>query len=285
MTDFLNLLDVGEISTKLPPYELHLDVYLIAAIWSLLYAMAFVRLAPKLGRSSRPSRFELTNHICAVLTFIVGSTWPIHDVSEKSMYFVHMIQHLSFVNLLTIFVIFSVPNWLARYIFVRKYVLVVMRYCTRFIPATIIFNLLIVIFHWPAFVDETLSSGVVHFFAHFAMVIGFIIVWMVVLSPVPELSRPTPLVQMIFLFFQSIIPTIPASFLTLGTKPLYRIYESLPKLFSMSPIEDQQAAGLIMKIGQGLLIWCMICVIWFSWSNNEKKRESRFNSEKANKLD
>ena len=60
-----NLLDVGEISTKLPPYELHLDVYLIAAIWSLLYAMAFVRLAPKLGRSSRPSRFELTNHICA----------------------------------------------------------------------------------------------------------------------------------------------------------------------------------------------------------------------------
>ena len=105
------------------------------------------------------------------------------------------------------------------------------------------------------------------------MVIGFIIVWMVILSPVPEIVRPTPLVQMIFLFLQSIVPTIPASFLTLGNKPLYKIYTQLPKLFGISALDDQRIAGLIMKIGQGLLIWGMIAVIWFSWSNEEKENK------------
>lgn len=269
---------------NLPPFESHIDVYLIAAIWCLVYAIAFIRLAPKLGRETRPSKFQLINHICAIVTFVVGSTWPVHDVSEKSMYFIHMLQHLAFINLMAIFIIFSVPSWLARYIFVRKYLLGVMRYCVRFLPATIIFNLLIILFHWPAFVDATLQSGLIHFLAHFAMVIGFIIVWMVILSPVPEIVRPTPLVQMIFLFLQSIVPTIPASFLTLGNKPLYKIYTQLPKLFGISALDDQRIAGLIMKIGQGLLIWGMIAVIWFSWSNEEKNRELRFSSEKENKL-
>ena len=166
-----------------------------------------------------------------------------------------MLQHLAFINLMAIFIIFSVPSWLARYIFVRKYLLGVMRYCVRFLPATIIFNLLIILFHWPAFVDATLQSGLIHFLAHFAMVIGFIIVWMVILS-----------------------------FLTLGNKPLYKIYTQLPKLFGISALDDQRIAGLIMKIGQGLLIWGMIAVIWFSWSNEEKNRELRFSSEKENKL-
>lgn len=269
---------------NLPPFEPHIDAFLIAAVWCLFYTAAFLRLAPKLGRPTKPTRFELANHICAITTFLVGSTWPVHDVSEKNMYFVHMLQHLAFINLMSIFIIFSVPSWLARYIFVRKNLLPLMRQCTRFLPATIIFNVLIVFYHWPAFVEATLNSGLLHFLAHLTMVIGFIVVWMVVLSPVPEIVRPSPLVQMIFLFLQSIVPTIPASFLTLGSKPLYKVYEKLPKLFSMSALEDQQAAGIIMKIGQGLLIWAMIAVIWFTWSNNESKRELRFQSEKANKL-
>lgn len=269
---------------NLPPFELHIDVYLIAAVWCLVYALAFIRLAPKLGRDTKPTRFQLANHICAVLTFIVGSTWPVHDVSEKSMYFVHMAQHLAFINLMAIFIIFSIPTWLARFLLVRKYILGITRYCVRFLPATVIFNVLIIIFHWPAFVDATLRNGFLHFGAHFMMVFGFIIVWMVIISPLPEIVRPTPIVQMIFLFLQSIVPTIPAAFLTLGSKPLYKVYENLPKMFGISTIEDQQIAGSIMKIGQGLIIWGMIAVIWFTWSREEDQRELRFSAQKKNKL-
>ena len=33
---------------------------------------------------------------------------------------------------------------------------------------------------------------------------------------------------------------------------------------------DQQVAGLIMKIGGGLLLWSIIAVIFFKWSAKEE---------------
>jgi len=267
-----------------PQFEAHLDVVLIAALWCGAYWLAFSRIAPRLNQPTRPSRVQLAAHICAVLTFITGSVWPIHDVSEKSLYFVHMAQHMAFINLMSLFVVLSLPTWLARWMLLRKFVLPLVRKSTRFLTATVLFNLLIVIFHWPAVVTVTLESGFLHFLAHFVMVLCFVVIWMVIISPAPEIRTPTPIMQMIFLFLQSVIPTLPASFLTFGTEPLYKVYVDLPKLFNLSALDDQRIAGLIMKIGGGLLIWAVIAVVFFRWSSSEKARELRYVASKENKL-
>ncbi|MFN8016061.1 MAG: cytochrome c oxidase assembly protein [Acidimicrobiia bacterium] len=269
---------------SLPPFEAHADVFIISFIWCGAYWAAFSRLAPRLKQSTKPSKVQLTAHICAVATFITGSIWPVHDVSEKSMYFVHMAQHLAFINLMSLFIVMSVPTWLARWIIVRKFVLPVVRKGSRFIYATLLFNLLIVFFHWPAVVTLTLENGLLHFLAHLTMVLSFAVIWMVIVSPAPEITRPTPIMQMIFLFLQSVIPTIPASFLTFGNKPLYKVYDNLPKLFSMDALEDQRVAGLIMKIGGGLLLWGVIAIVFFKWSSTESKREIRYRESQNNKL-
>ena len=76
---------------------------------------------------------------------------------------------------------------------------------------------------------------------------------------------------MLYLFTWSIVPTIPASFLTLGSKPLYKFYETVPHLYGLSTMEDQQIAGLIMKIGAGLLLWMTIAVVFFRWASDEER--------------
>ncbi|HMS24660.1 MAG TPA: cytochrome c oxidase assembly protein [Acidimicrobiia bacterium] len=269
---------------QFPSFETHFDVWLIALIWSGAYWVAFVRIGARLGQPTRPTRVQLIAHCAAVLTFLGGSLWPVHDVAEKSLYFVHMAQHLAFINLMALFIVMSIPSWLARWILVRRGILPVVRVATRFLPATILFNVLIVVFHWPAFVTLTVNSGLIHFFAHLVMVLCFVVIWMVIVSPAPEIRRSTPIVQMIFLFLQSVIPTLPASFLTFGSRPLYKVYEDLPKLFSLSALEDQRIAGLVMKLGGGLLLWAVIAVIFFQWSTSETNRELRFRRQNANKL-
>ena len=95
--------------------------------------------------------------------------------------------------------------------------------------------------------------------------------WWPVLSPLPELpalSRPG---QLIYLFFQSLAPTIPASFLTFGSTPLYRFYEGVPHLWGLSTVDDQRLAGLIMKIAAGLLLWGIIAVVFFRWASEEER--------------
>src|SRR5206468_8216152 len=50
-------------------------------------------------------------------------------------------------------------------------------------------------------------------------------------SPLPEVPQARPPTKMLYLFLQTIVPTVPASFLTFGTTPLYHFYEHVPRLW------------------------------------------------------
>jgi putative membrane protein len=95
--------------------------------------------------------------------------------------------------------------------------------------------------------------------------------WWPVLGPIPDLPKLTPLMGMGYLFLQSLIPTIPASFLTFADEPVYEIYETLPRLWGLSALDDQLIAGLIMKIGGGAVLWTAIAVIFFRWAFEEER--------------
>ena len=91
------------------------------------------------------------------------------------------------------------------------------------------------------------------------------------MSPLPELPALSPPGQMLYLFLQSLAPTIPASFLTFGRTPLYRIYETFPRIWGISALDDQLIAGLIMKLVGGLLLWIVIAAIFFRWFAQEQR--------------
>jgi putative membrane protein len=89
--------------------------------------------------------------------------------------------------------------------------------------------------------------------------------WWPVMSPLPEMPALSPPGQMMYLFFQSLAPTIPASFLTFGHSPLYPVYAMFPRIWGIEALEDQLIAGLLMKLGGGLILWGFIVTIWFRW--------------------
>src|SRR5204862_3316761 len=99
--------------------------------------------------------------------------------------------------------------------------------------------------------NAALEHALIHFAVHTVIFVSSLIVWMPLLSPLPEVPRLQPLGRMLFLFLQSVVPTVPASFLTFGAHPLYSFYDHVPRLFGVSAISDIQVAGGIMKIGVG----------------------------------
>jgi putative membrane protein len=95
--------------------------------------------------------------------------------------------------------------------------------------------------------------------------------WWPVLSPLPELpALPAP-GKMLYLFVQSLAPTIPASFLTFGTHPLYPVYATFPRIWGIGPLTDQLIAGLLMKIGGGLILWGVLGGVFFRWFAQEQR--------------
>jgi putative membrane protein len=95
--------------------------------------------------------------------------------------------------------------------------------------------------------------------------------WWPVIGPIPDIPKLEPLPAMGYLFLQSLVPTIPSAFLILGSRPLFPIYETMPRLWGIPALEDQMYAGLVMKFGGGLILWGVIAGIFFSWWAEEQR--------------
>lgn len=259
------------LAVSVPAFTSHPDVLLVVAVIAVGYITALTRLGPQLAPAGCPvaTRQQKICFALGTLAIFLASSWPIHDLAEGYMYSIHMVQHLTYTMVAAPLLLLGTPAWLARWILRPRWLFSTVRAMSRFVPAIVTFNVIIVVTHWPAFVDLTLRSALVHFLAHTVLLGSAFLIWMPILSPLPEIPRLAPIGRMVFLFLQTIVPTVPASFLTFGQHPLYRRYESLPKLWGLSALNDQLIAGLIMKIAAGLLLMTLIAVIFFRWVATE----------------
>jgi putative membrane protein len=264
-------------AAQFPAFTPHPDVFLVVGLIVVGYATAITRLGPRLAPAGTApaTTFQKTCFGLGGATIFLASAWPIHDLAEGYQYSIHMVQHLLYTMVAAPLLLLGTPAWLARWILSPRWLFRSVRSVSRFVPAIVTFNLVIVVTHWPAFVDLTLRSVVAHFLAHTVLLLSAFIIWMPLLSPLPEIPRLAPISRMVFLFLQTIVPTIPASFLTFGHHPLYRRYETLPKLWGISALDDQLIAGLVMKIGAGLLLSALIAVIFFRWVATESQTPRR----------
>ena len=139
----------------------------------------------------------------------------------------------------------------------------------------ILAGLYLALIHVPAVVDLSLRYEFAHLVIHTGILVTATLMWWPVLGPIPDLPKMPPFMAMGYLFVQSLVPTIPASFLTFADAPLYKIYETLPRLWGISALDDQVVSGLIMKVGGGLVLWTAIAVIFFKWAFEEERATRR----------
>jgi putative membrane protein len=161
------------------------------------------------------------------------------------------------------------PAWMWRALLRPAPVRAVWALLTRPLVALIVANGVLFFVHWPAVVTLSVRSELAHFSLHTLLLGSAIVMWWPVLSPLPELpalSRPG---QLMYLFFQSLAPTIPASFLTFGTEPLYPIYATFPRIWGIDALTDQLVAGLVMKLVGGAILWAVITAVFFRWGKEE----------------
>jgi putative membrane protein len=256
-------------------WHFHPDVWATVVLLAASYAWALKKVGPRyVEAGERPATGrQVLWFSLGLLALWVSGDWPLHDLAERQLYSAHMVQHLVLALMAPALLLAGTPSWLARALLSPRPVMAVMRRLTRPVPALLLFNAVLVTTHWPAVVDLSLTNHLFHLVTHAALTGAALVMWWPVLSPLPELPRLSYPAQMLYLFLQTIVPTVPASFLTFAGSPIYDIYETLPRAFSISVLDDQRLAGLIMKIGGGVLLWSVIAVLFFRWSRKEERPE------------
>jgi putative membrane protein len=94
---------------------------------------------------------------------------------------------------------------------------------------------------------------------------GATLMWWPVLSPLPELPRLSYPLQMLYLFLLSIPMSMVAVYIVYADEVLYPAYAAAPRLFALSPMQDQLLGGLIMWIPGGLFFYAILSVVFFRW--------------------
>ena len=254
---------------QLSPWHAHPDVWVLFGSIIAAYLVACRRHLRDTGESTPLRRRRL--FVLGVAILWLGADWPIHDLAERYLYSVHMTQHLLFTLVAAPILIAGTPPWMLRRMLRPKAVKTVFRFLTRPLVALILFNSVLLFTHWPAVVTASVHSEWLHFGLHTALTLSALVVWWPIMSPLPELpALPAP-GQMIYLFLQSLAPTIPASFLTFGTHPLYPVYATFPRIWGIGVLTDQLIAGLIMKLVGGAILWGFIAVVFFRWHAEENR--------------
>jgi putative membrane protein len=257
----------------LPPFHLHLDVVALVVVLAGGYEWALRRLGPRQVAAGETvaAPHQRAAYWLGVAAVAVAAEWPVHDLSERSLFSVHMFQHLLLSLVAPGLLLLGTPAWLLRLLLRPRWLRAVAAQLTRPFFALILFNAVIVVTHWPAWVDLTVRSELFHFAAHTLLFGAALCMWWSVVSPLPEMPTLSYPARMIYLFLQSIVPTVPASFLTFGSEPMYRVYATFPRIWGLDVLTDQRIAGLSMKLLGGAILWGVMGVIFFRWFGQEQR--------------
>lgn len=206
----------------------------------------------------------------ALLLLWLALDWPVGPLGATYLASVHMGQLLVISLVVPALLLLGLPRSVLRSPFGTPGGGPVLRAITHPVAALVIYNGVVVGTHVPAVLDTMVATQPGMLAMDLAWLLAGVVFWWPVLAPEPGREWFNPFFQMGYLILNTIPATVPYSFLVFADFPLYRTYELAPPIPGVSTLRDQRIAGLLMKIGGGLLLWTAITILFFRWYREEE---------------
>jgi putative membrane protein len=207
-------------------------------------------------------------HSGLVLIFLSLNGW-IHDLSDYYLFSAHMVQHLVLTLVAPPLLIMGTPGWMLRPALRWRGVGPMARWATAASRGFLIFNVVIVVWHLPPMYEYAMEHHPVHIVQHLCFMISAVLMWWPILSPLPELPRLSYPGQMLYLFLMTIPMSLVAVCISLADHILYPAYASAPRIWGITPLQDQTLGALIMWIPASFFFMAIISVVFFKWQQLE----------------
>jgi len=258
------LLHVGA-RLSLESFSVHPSTVIGIAALAILYEWAARRYTTPASKH-QPRRAVF--HGALVIMFFALNGW-LHDLSDAYLFSAHMVQHLLLALVVSPLLLMGVTGEMLRPALALPVVGPVARWVTKPTHCFAIFNVVVAGWHLPPLYNYALTHHPVHIVQHLMFLAASVIMWWPVLSPLPELPRLSFPGQMLYLFLMSIPMAIVSVYIAYADSVLYPLYASAPRVWGITPMNDQMIGGLIMWIPGGLFFYAIISVVFFRWQQRD----------------
>lgn len=212
------------------------------------------------------ARYRRWFFAAGVLTGFVALVSPIDTGGDEYLFSLHMVQHLLLMMVAPPLCLLGIAGicvpltgppgpWRRAW-----------RVLVHPWPATLIFSAVLLVWHIPALYDATLTTEPIHVVEHLSFIAVGVIFWWPIVDPMRGHNQQrwvTPFTKITMLVASGIPPTVLGLIFTVAPRAFYDFYARAPRLWGLSPVADQQIAGVVM-FGAGNLIYfiAVVAVFW-----------------------
>jgi cytochrome c oxidase assembly factor CtaG len=224
-----------------------------------LYAIGLVRLWVRAGVGRGVSTWQTGAFTLGWLVLVLALISPLHEYGEH-LFYAHMIEHELLMTVAAPLIALSRPlgvllhalprrgRWLLTGTAHSKLVSSVWQWAMIPLNATVLHAVAIWAWHIPVLLDGTLISETLHRLQHISFLgTALIFWWAIVRRPLWDYG-----IGAMHVFATMLHTGLLGALLTLAPRVFYPRQTADAALFGLTPLDDQQLAGLIMWVPGGL---------------------------------
>ena len=243
-----------------------------------LYVRRF-RAARREARGRGAGPLQAAAFAGAMLALLAALVSPIDGLGEDYLFAAHMLQHVLLGDIAPLLLLLSLSR-------------VIMRPATRRLAAIeralgplahpltglCAWLALMYLWHVPALYDAALEHAGIHLLEHTSFFAAGVAVWWPLVQPVPMRRPLKGLWPVAYIGTAKFGLAALGLYLTWSGTAIYSYYEHVPRIWGLSPVEDQNVGGALMMVEQSLtfvLVLVAVFVRMLARSEEEERRRER----------
>lgn len=239
--------------------------------WSARHEVP-LRVVGRPSPAGRARRRRAVDFALGLLAIWVAQGTPLDDLADRYLLTAHMIQHELITFIAPPLLLLGLPAGLPRRLFRGRLFGPALRWLTQPVVALVAFNLLFSLYHFPGIFEAGLRNEAVHFLQHLVLFVTALFLWWPLTSPLPEAPRLAEPLQLLYLFGVMVAQTVVFGLVTFAPRPFYPTYVQAPRLWGLSPLDDQQLAGAMMQIVAMAAIAPFVASAMAGWFRHEEQQ-------------
>jgi putative membrane protein len=221
----------------------------------------------------------------AMLALLAALVSPIEGIGDDYLFSAHMVQHLLLGDIAPLLLLLSLTR-------------VMMRPATRRLtrierglgplasPATaiVLWLGLMYLWHVPALYDAATEHAGIHGLEHVCFFAAGIALWWPLIQPVPMRRSLTGMQPLGYIGAAKAGLAALGIYLAWASTAIYPYYEHTPRIWGLTPVEDQNIGGAVMLAEQSItlvLVMVAVFVRMLARSEEEERRRERLEEAEA----
>lgn len=210
---------------------------------------------------------------------------PLDGLGDQYLFSAHMFQHVLLGDVAPLLVLLSLSRVIMRPA-TRRLTAIERRLGALASPAAciVLWLALMYVWHIPALYDAATEHPLIHLVEHVSFFTAGVALWWPLIEPVPMRRSLTGLQPVAYIATAKAGLAVLGVFLTWSTTAIYPYYETTPRIWGLSPIEDQNVAGVIMMAEQSLTLAIVLAALFIRMlqrSEVEQVRRERLEEREA----